>query len=94
MRPENKACAEFLKQHGIIAKVRYADWGQQKKFVPGLSEDHSGNTFGAACNLAILSLAQNGSELVERQHAALCPLVGCRVAGCYSTVASKEGLRA
>lgn len=59
------------------------DWSDQKKRVPGLDEGHSGNTFGAASRLAWLFLTK--PELVELEHGALCPLVGCTAYGCYAS---------
>jgi hypothetical protein len=50
--------------------------------VPGLSDDHSGNTFGAACHLAAVFL--HSPELLFRCHGAMCPLVGCKEYGCWS----------
>jgi hypothetical protein len=54
-----------------------------------LSDDHSGNTFGAACHLAHGYLAETDS--LFKFHGALCPLVGCKEYGCYaSTVEQKD----
>lgn len=54
-----------------------------------LSEDHSGNTFGAACRFAHVYLSD--PEILSKVHGALCPLVGCRDYGCYaSTVDQKK----
>lgn len=67
------------------AKVRdFADqpWEVQRKIVPELSEGHSGNSFGAACQLAVIYIAQ--PELVPKAHGALCPLVGCKEYGCWA----------
>lgn len=60
---------------------------ERKERVPGLAYDeHSGNTFGAACKFAHCYVAE--PELVPKMHGALCPLVGCASYGCWSTVAS------
>jgi hypothetical protein len=48
--------------------------------VLGVSDGHSGNTFGCALNLAILYL--NEPEFVVKQHGALAVLVGCEKYGC------------
>lgn len=54
-----------------------------------LSDDHSGNTFGAACHLALGYLAETDS--LFKFHGALCPLVGCKEYGCYAgTVEQKD----
>jgi len=58
---------------------------KQREAVPELSGEHSGNTFGAACLLAQCYLEH--PELVDKMHGALCPLVGCKDYGCYSTEA-------
>ena len=47
-----------------------------------ISDQHSGNTFGAACGLARLYLTQ--PDVLWQQHGALCPLVGCKEYGCYA----------
>lgn len=56
---------------------------QQAEQIPGLSPDHNGNTFGRACSLAALYLDR--PDLVDKQHGALCPLVGCAKYGCYAS---------
>lgn len=62
---------------------------KQKERVPDLAyEEHSGNTFGAACKLAHCYAAE--PDLVPKMHGALCPLVGCESYGCWSTVAGAE----
>jgi hypothetical protein len=58
------------------------DQADQKRC--GISDDHSGNTFGTACTLAAAFLRD--PALVPKMHGALCPLVGCQDYGCYSTV--------
>lgn len=49
-------------------------WDDQLKQVPGLSHDHSGNTFGSACHLAYWYLTQ--PENVVKMHGSLSVLVG------------------
>jgi hypothetical protein len=55
-------------------------WTEQLAKVPGLSDGHSGNTFGIACSLAMWYLTQ--PENVVRLHGALAPLVGSQEYGC------------
>ena len=54
-----------------------------------LSDDHSGNTFGAACHLAHGYLAQ--PDALHMMHGALCPLVGCKEYGCYASTVEQKG---
>lgn len=60
---------------------------QQQAEFTGLSDEHSGNTFGASVTLAVLFLEE--PELLPKMHGALCPLVGCEDYGCFA--AQKEG---
>lgn len=57
-----------------------------------LSDDHSGNTFGAACHLAHGYLAE--IDALFKFHGALCPLVGCKEYGCYASTAEQKDERA
>lgn len=50
--------AETLETKEKIVEFHKADWEIQKKMVPLISEDHSGNTFEMACGLAITFLPQ------------------------------------
>lgn len=80
------SCEEAVKiaRHvGAPEKVNafYADREAQK--LCGISEEHSGNTFGTACALARAFLED--PERVPKMHGALCPLVGCEDYGCYAT---------
>lgn len=45
--------SETLRNKEKIEAFYKADWDEQKKMVPGISDDHSGNTFTQACKLAI-----------------------------------------
>lgn len=54
-------------------------WEEQLQAMPGMSEEHSGNTFGAACALAEWYLV-NPSQ-VPRVPGALSPLVGSEAYG-------------
>jgi hypothetical protein len=47
-----------------------------------ISDQHSGNTFGAACRLAYAYL--DHPDLLWQEHGALCGLVGCQDYGCYA----------
>jgi hypothetical protein len=72
--------AQAMKEPDDVPAFANLDWKQQKLVVPGLSGDHSGNTFGAACRLAHWYLTQ--PENVVREHGALVVLVGCAEYGC------------
>lgn len=80
-------CTEAVK---IAAKIPAGDikafyklpYKEQKQRVPDLSDDHSGNTFDAACGLAQTYLTY--PELVPKAHGAMCPLVGCKDYGCVA----------
>lgn len=66
-----KAVQEFAK----IEK-----WEDQLKAFPGLSEDHSGNTFSISIKLAYLYLVE--PEKIIMMYGALAPLVGSEEYGC------------
>ncbi len=78
-------CKEALKiaaARGTPRKVKWfarASWEKQKKLIPDLSDQHSGNTFGAACHLAYIHLKR--PEWVYVVHGALSPLVGSKEYG-------------
>lgn len=50
--------ATTLRTKEMIVEFSKASWDEQKSLVPSLSDDHSGNTFGMACRLAISYLPQ------------------------------------
>lgn len=80
-------CQEAVKILGAcktVAAVKafYDDHDMQKAVLGDTLEEHSGNTFGAACLLARASI--EGIE-VWQMHGALCPLVGCDAYGCYAS---------
>ena len=50
--------ANALETKEKIVEFHKADWDVQKEMVPMLSDDHSGNTFGMSCRLAISYLPQ------------------------------------
>lgn len=56
------------------------EWKDQMSAVPGLSDGHSGNTFGCAVTLAIDYLTKK--QNVVARHGALAPLVGSEEYGC------------
>lgn len=66
--------AHALKTAEAIVKFHAAGWKEQLTLVPGLSDGHSGNTFGMACLLAKLLVAQ--SDDVTKVPGALSPIVG------------------
>ena len=53
-------------------------YDEQRKTVPALSDEHSGNTFGCSKVLALDIITSNH----QPRHGALCPLVGCEDYGC------------
>ena len=57
----------------------FISFEKAKSVVPGLDDGHSGNTFGAACLLAILYLSNQRG--VVRHHGAMAPLVGSKEYG-------------
>lgn len=50
--------ANALKTPDEISRFHKLEFVEQKKLVPALSDDHSGNTFGAACHLASIYLTK------------------------------------
>ena len=69
-----------LKDADTVRAFGAAPYEEQRRRVPELNDGHSGNSFGAAVRLAWLYLSS--PALVEREHGAICPLVGCRDYGC------------
>ena len=55
------------------------DFEEQKEIAPWLSDGHSGNSFGMVVRLAHVDVS---GGMVELEHGALCPLVGCEAYGC------------
>lgn len=74
------AIALALQTTEAIKAFHAADWDEQKRLVPSLSDEHSGNTFGMACALAKAYIEK--PEFVTKMHGALTPLVGCEAYGC------------
>ncbi len=54
--------------------------------------NHSGNTFGQACTLASVYLAN--PEHIPNMHGALCPMVGCDDYGCYASTPEAKAAKA
>ena len=75
--------AAALTTPDAVKEFRAASYEEQRATLPTLGAGHSGNTFGMACRLAWLYLTD--PSLVEKEHGALCALVGCDEYGCYST---------
>jgi hypothetical protein len=80
--------ADKLKTQDAVKEFHKAPWEEQKKQIPEISDDHSGNTFGAACSLASVFLTQ--PELIPSMHGALCSLVGCKDYRCYAARKTQE----
>lgn len=74
---------------GEVATFRDLTWEQQKARVPTIDDGHSGNTFGASVRLAYW--LHTNAENVVREHAAMCPLVGCREAKCWAATNADQG---
>lgn len=73
--------AATLRERGMSAlDFGNLDWEEQKRLVPTLSGEHSGNTFSMAIRLAHWYLTDPSN--VTREHGALVPLVGCKAYGC------------
>lgn len=68
--------------HARVNEFRNLPYEQQKVIGPEFFEGISGNQAGCAMKLAYLFLTR--PELVEKEHAAICPLVGCEEMGCYA----------
>lgn len=74
---------KVIAERAPIALKKFSDmsWKKEKKMVPGLSDGHSGNTFGCAVALAGLYMSES-PENVEKLYGALAPLVGSEEYGC------------
>jgi hypothetical protein len=87
--PYEMACCEEAAR--IAARFNTADavrsfaklpYEAQKQAHPTMDDGHSGNTWGTALRLAVLLCER--PELVARDHAGICALVGCEDAGCFA----------
>lgn len=74
------AFATTLRSAEAIREFRELPYEEQRKRVPAMDDSHSGNTFGAACALAVWYLEQ--PENVVAAYGALAPLVGSKEYGC------------
>jgi len=78
------ACEEAVKiaKHcetkDAVVSFQKKPWEEQIK--AGISDGHSGNTFGFACRLAYWYVSK--PENVTLEHGALVSLVGCKAYGC------------
>lgn len=72
--------AEAMKTPAGVRRFSKMSHKEQQEKVPDLYDGHSGNSFGAAVNLARLYL--ENPLYVIAQHGALTPLVGCEEYGC------------
>lgn len=79
--------AQTLRTADAVRGYGEAAYDEQRRLVPDLSDQHSGNTHGSAVRLAWLWLSR--PDLVEYEHGALCPLVGCRDYGCAALDADR-----
>ncbi len=71
--------ANELKTPEKIKEFSKLDYNSQMEMVPGISDQHSGNTFGASIMLAYLYL--NNPDNVIKMHGTLSPLVGSKEFG-------------
>lgn len=74
--------AAFPTSKTLRAFIALGDYDAQKAAFPAMSGGHSGNSWGFSQRLA-LHLVEH-PELVEQEHGALCPLVGCEDYGCHA----------
>jgi len=75
--------ASALKTRAAIAEFAKMDEGEAMRLVPGLDGGHSGNTLGAACQLAAYEI--DLPEGVVQSHGAISPLVGSEAHGDLSS---------
>lgn len=80
--------AEKLQTPEALSAFSQCSPEEQMKIVPGLSKEHSGNTFGQALKLAHISLKE--PELLLKMHGACCMLVGCEEYGCYAAYEGRQ----
>ena len=76
------AIAKSLKTKEKVYEFAELTFQEQVALVPDLSDDHSGNTFKTACDLAIFYIET--PAIVPRAHGALCSLSSCQAYGCYA----------
>jgi hypothetical protein len=84
---EQAASLAALPKDGLIRdwyeRFRVLPYKAQKVEWPGLDDGHSGNTFGAAVQLAY-RLDTNDRRAIVQGHGAMVALVGCAKYGCHS----------
>jgi hypothetical protein len=83
------AISNICKTDKEISSFHDLSYEEQKKLVPEISDQHSGNTFGFSCLMARILLTGN-DEYIIKNHGALCPLVGCNDYGCWSTTQKEK----
>jgi len=72
---------KYLKSAAEVRSFLKMSAKLQQSLVPNLAyRDHSGNTFGTACQLALLYVTD--PDLVVRAHGAMVALAGCDEYGC------------
>ena len=81
--------AEKLGDQEAISDFYSKRFDEQKQQIPEMSNEHSGNTFGASCLFATM-LVQKDFDNIIRMHGALCHLVGCKNYGCWTTENASE----
>lgn len=74
--------AKSLKTREKVYAFAELTFQEQMLLVPELSDDHSGNTFKTACDLAIFYIET--PAIVPRAHGALCSFSSCQAYGCYA----------
>lgn len=62
-----------------VQEFKSQNWDEQMQMVEGLSDGHSGNTFGCAIALAYWYLSDENN--VSKMHGSLSPLVGSKAFG-------------
>lgn len=79
------ALAAYVHSEEALEAFSKMSFEDQKFLVPVWSNDHSGNT--ASFSILLANIYQRNQELhlIEKCHGALCPLVGCKEYGCWST---------
>lgn len=75
--------ADHFKDPAAIDTFAKLSYEEQQREIPGIGDDHSGNTWGCAVHLARIFVQM--ADGVTLEHGALCPLVGCRDYGCVPT---------
>lgn len=81
--------ANTLGSADAVRSFAKAPQAEQKSAVPTMEfEEHSGNTFGSAVRFAVISL--ESPDALPKYHAAICPLIGCFDAGCWSARSNRD----